>query len=120
TAYQAERRNLQEIYRKAQQGDGHLYHPVANTDQLLLRVEQMRDELARLREKFAEWQAEVLRKLDERAVTKEKIRAHLWEAAEKTHQAALAEADKEKGWQRRQQLRDAAEQEHVVRLSRID
>ncbi len=118
--YQAERRKLQNAYREARQADGHLYHPVATGDQLLLRVERMRDHLGELRRAFQEWQAEVLRKLDERAVTKEKIRAHLFEAAEKTHQAALAEADKEKGWQRRQQLRDAAEQEHAVRLSRID
>ena len=119
--YQAERRRLQDDYRTARQNDGHLYHPAENTHDLLLRVEQIRDELAQTRQEFRDWQASVDRKLDDaRALTKEKIRVHLLESVEKTHQAALAEADKEQRWQRRQQLRDAAEQEHAVRLSRID
>ena len=124
TAHQAERRRLQDAYRQARQNDGHLYHPAANTDQLLLRVEQLKPELHLLREGQLRWQADVAGKLTQlteaQKITKEKIRIHLLESAERTHQAELAKAEREQGWQRRQQLRDAAETEHAVRLSRID
>ena len=57
---------------------------------------------------------------DARRITREKIRAHLLESAERTHQSALAEAEKAKGWEERERLRKAAEQAHAGRLSRID
>ncbi len=142
-SYQAERRALQEAYREARQRDGHLYHTAANDTDLDLKVERLRNELAELRRAFTLWQNKVLRAFtalffllslivgsvwwfgfriseDARRVTREKIHAQLQTAAEKTHQAALAEADKAKGWEERERLRQAAERAHAARLFSID
>lgn len=133
--FQGERRRLQDAYRQARQSDGHLYHPVGNIHELLLRVEQIKNELRELREKEKEWKNEVTDTLttlteqqritnekltEQQRITKEKIRVHLLEAAAKTHRRALDEADREKGWQRREELRHAADEQQKVRLLRID
>ena len=55
-----------------------------------------------------------------RHITKEKIRAQLLESAERTRQAALAEAQKAKGWEERERLRQGAEKAYAGSISRID
>src|SRR5271166_1333697 len=116
-AYQAERRALQLTYRDKRRNDGHVYYDATNDDELKLKVALLRNELAEQRRAFETWQKEVLERL---TVTTEKIRAHLLESVERTHQTALAEAEKAKGWEERERLRKAAEQAHAGRLSRID
>jgi tetratricopeptide (TPR) repeat protein len=122
--YQAERRKLQSAYREARQNDGHLYHPITTLEQILLKVEQLRDELDRLREEERTWRAGVSQQLTEltqaQKITQEKIRSHLLESAEQTLNKELAQIAAEKGWQRRQQLEAAVREEHAIRLSRID
>ena len=115
--YQAERRALQLTYRDKRRKDGHLYYDATSDTDLELKVERLRDELAELRRAFETWQKEVLERL---TITTEKIRAHLRESAERTHQVTLAEAAKARGWEERERLRKAAEQAHASRLSRID
>ena len=53
-------------------------------------------------------------------MTTEKIRAHLLQTAEETHRRELAEADAVKDWKERQRLREAADNAHAARLSRIE
>jgi len=108
---------LQLIYRDKRRNDGHLYYDATSDAELELKVERLRDELAELRRAFETWQKEVLERL---TITTKKIRAHLRESAERTHQAALAEAAKARGWEERERLRKAAEQAHAGRLSRIN
>src|ERR1700722_17362959 len=55
-----------------------------------------------------------------RHITKEKIRAQLLESVERTHEEALAEAQKAKGWEERDRLRQAAEKAYAGSVSRID
>jgi Domain of unknown function (DUF4062) len=136
--YQAERRALQLNYRDKQRNDGHLYYDTTGDTDLELKVERLRDELAKLRQAFNLWQNKVLSAFavvfvllvliggsvwwfgyrqhsdiqqisaEARNITREKIRAQLLESAERVHQAALAEAAKAKGWEERQRLRKAA------------
>ena len=123
-SYQAERRALQLTYRDKRRNDGHVYYDAISDADLELKVERLHDELAELRRAFEAWQNEVLagqkELLSRSAITTEKIRAHLLESVERTHQTALAEAEKAKGWEERERLRKAAEQAHAGRLSRID
>jgi hypothetical protein len=58
--YQSERRRLQAAYRAKVQGGEHLWHEATNDDQVALRVEQLKDELAVLRRRFQQWQRLVL------------------------------------------------------------
>lgn len=53
-------------------------------------------------------------------VNTEKIRAHLLQTAGETHRRELAEADALKDWNERQRLREAADNAHTTRLSRIE
>jgi tetratricopeptide (TPR) repeat protein len=55
-----------------------------------------------------------------RHITKEKIRGQLLEAVERTRQVALADAQKIKGWEERERLRQAAEKTYAESVSRID
>jgi tetratricopeptide (TPR) repeat protein len=149
-SYQAERRALQLTYRDKRRNDGHLYYDATGDTDLELKVERLRDELAKLRQTFNLWQNKILRAFavvfvllvliggsvwwfgyrqhwdiqqisaDARHITREKIRTQLLESAERTHQSALAEAAKVKGWEERERLRKAAEQANAARLSRID
>ena len=57
---------------------------------------------------------------DARHITHEKIRAQLLESVERTRQAALADAQKAKGWEERERLRQAAEKAYAGSISRID
>ena len=116
-SYQAERRALQLAYSDKRRNDGHLYHDVTSDADLELKVERLRDELAELRGAFEAWQKEVLERL---TITREKVRAHLLESVERTHKTALAEAERAKGWEERERLRQAAEQARAGRLARID
>jgi tetratricopeptide (TPR) repeat protein len=148
--YQAERRALQRAYCDQLKRDGHLFHTATSDTDLELKVERLRDELAELRQVFKLWQNKVLRAFavvfvllvligsgvwwfgnrqhwdiqqisaEARHITREKIRAQLLESAEITHQNALAEAAKAKGWEERERLRKAADQANLGRLSRID
>ena len=122
--YQAERRTLQLTYRNKRRNDGHLYYDATSDTDLELKVERLRDDLAELRRASEAWQKKLLAGQEEllsrSAITTEKIRAHLLESVERTHQVALAEAENAKGWRERERLRRAAEEAHVSRLSRID
>src|SRR4029077_14051513 len=149
-SYQAERRALQLNYRDKRRTDGHLYYDATGDTDLELRVERLRDELAELRQAFNLWQNKILRAFavvfvllvliggsvwwvgyrqhwdiqqisaEARYINREKIRAQLLESAERIHQAALAEAAKAKGGEKREPLRKAAEQANPASLSRID
>jgi serine/threonine protein kinase len=55
-----------------------------------------------------------------RHITKEKVRAQLLESVERTRQVALTVAQKSKGWEERERLRQAAEKAYVGSVSRID
>ena len=148
--YQAERRALQLAYSDQRQKDGHLYHTATSDTDLDLKVERLRDELAELRRAFKLWQNKVLRAFavgfvlltfiggsvwwfgyrhhrdiqqisaEARHITKEKIRAQLLESVERTRQAALADAQKAKGWEERERLRQVAEKAYNGSVSRID
>ena len=149
-SYQAERRALQLAYREKRQKDGHLYHEAKNDTDLELKVERLRDELAELRRAdeasgkigssglghklcasralggsvwwFGYRHHRDIQQISEEArhITKEKIRAQLLESAERIRQDAVAEAEKAKGWEERERLRQAAEKEYTGRISRID
>ena len=149
-AYQAERRALQLTYRDKRRNDGHLYYDATSDAELELKVERLRDELAELGRAFKLWQNKVLRAFavgfvllaliggsvwwfgysqhreiqgiseEARHITKEKIRAQLLESVERTRQAALADAQKAKGWEERERLRQAAEKAYAGSVSRID
>jgi hypothetical protein len=148
--YQAERRALQLTYRDKRRNDGHLYYDATSDAELKLKVERLRDELAELRRAFNVWQNKVLRAFavgfvllaliggsvwwlgysqhreikgiseEARHITKEKIRAQLLESVERTRQAARADAQKVKGWEERERLRQAAEKVYTGSVSRID
>jgi len=122
---QKQRAELQANYRAARQSDGVLFHTVSSLDQLKLKLNELSKDLDALRAEEREWQAGVSKQLtkltDQQAITKDKIRGHLLQSAERTHEKALAEADAAPGgWQQRQKLKDAAELEHAGRVSRID
>ena len=114
-SYQAERRALQLAYREKRQKDGHLHHEAKNDTDLELKVERLRDELAELRRADEAFRKELLagqkELLARSAITKEKIRAQLLESAERIRQDAVAEAEKAKGWEERERLRQAAEKD---------
>ena len=57
--YQAERRALQETWRKRWLREGHLQHGAATDSDLELRVERLKDEFSLLRRAFQEWQRNV-------------------------------------------------------------
>ena len=134
-AYQAKRRELQAAFVRSHQADGHLYHPAASTDALELAVERLRDDFQQMREDFERWQTDVdsqLRSIGsdvqqiksissaDRQITTEKIRGQLLKSANEAYTRNLAHADKARGWQDRQKLKDAAKQEQDARLSRIN
>ncbi|WHZ14118.1 MAG: hypothetical protein OJF52_000953 [Nitrospira sp.] len=53
-------------------------------------------------------------------VNTEKIRAHLLQTTEETHRRELAEVEAATDWKKRQELREAADDAHRLRLSRIE
>lgn len=119
--YQAERRRLQQNYIAQIKQKNHLRHTAKNEDQLELIVLRLRDELGELRREWETWKQRFEAKLDKLSqVTTEKIRAHLLQTSQVTHERELAEADQEKDWRRRKALRDAAESAQALRLSRIE
>ncbi len=131
--YQAERRSLQQDYLTRLTQENHLRHTANNNDRAgNIIVLRLRDELGELRRQWDEWlQQDASFKASRRQVgldelieasrlTTEKIRAHLLQTAEETHRRELAEAEADTDWRRRQQLREAADNAHMVRLSRID
>ena len=120
-AYQAERRALQQGYVAARMTDGHLYQPVRSDDGIELAVERLNGDLSQLRLAFEAWQEEVRDRLtDLQHITAGKIRAQLVCAADNTYQTALQQLNQVKSWQEREKLRDTAERDKAIRLSRID
>ena len=129
TSYQAERRTLQQDYLARLKRENHLRHTANNKDQLEIIVLKLRDELGELHRRWEEclskdnaFKAGTTASLAELAeanrLTTAKIRAHLLQTAEETRRRELAEADT--NWKQRQHLREAAENAHRVRLSRIE
>jgi tetratricopeptide (TPR) repeat protein len=147
--YQADRRALQLAYSDQRQKDGHPYYDATSDTDLELKVERLLDELAELGPGFELWQNNVLgafalgfvllaliggsiwwlgysqhREIrgiseEDRHITKEKIRAQLLESVERTRQAALANAQKAKGLEERERLRQAAEKAYAGSISCI-
>src|SRR5271165_7627357 len=107
-SYRAERRALQLAYSDKRRNDGHLYYDATSDTDLDLKVERLRDDLAELRRASEAWQKKLLAGQEEllsrSAITTKKIRAHLLESVERTHQVALAEAENAKGWRERERL----------------
>jgi hypothetical protein len=144
--YQAERRHLQEDYRARLKGENHLRHTAMSDTELQNIVLRLRDELRELwqgeENKYKRlmgfvaaillglvllgggiWLVKHLIQKDIQqagVVNTAKIRAHLLHTAEETHRRELAEAETARDWQERQRLREAADQAHTVRLSRIE
>ncbi len=58
-AYQAERRALQDAWRRRLHGESHLWHAAATTTEFELQVERLKDEFRGLRRKFRSWQQSV-------------------------------------------------------------
>jgi len=119
--YQTDRLELQKDYIARLKKENHLRHYVNSDTELELRIYKLQDKLKLLRQQFEEWQTQTTKRLDELAqITTAKIRIHLQQTAEETHQRELAEAVVVKDWQERQRLREAADNAHEVRLSRIE
>ena len=129
TSYQAERRTLQQDYLARLKRENHLRHTANNKDQLEIIVLKLRDELGELHRRWEEWlskdnafkagtTASLAELAEANRLTTAKIRAHLLQTAEETRRRELAEADT--NWKQRQHLREAAENAHRVRLSRIE
>lgn len=144
-AYQAERRALQAEYRKQREQDGHLYHPAQGDADLLLKVEQLKNELEHLRKAEAEWRKKVSRALvalfallaviavgiwwkgddflrlayRDTKPTQSRIREHLIEKEEQTHKAELRAIEQIPNPEKRQRVLAEAVQQHEVRLARI-
>lgn len=146
TGYQAERRMLQQDYLGRLTRENHLRHTANNGTELENIILRLRDELGELRQR-AEGKERRLTTLviaillglvilgvvgwlayqslhtgvqQAAVVNTERIRAHLLQTAEETHRRELAEAGAETDWKQRQHLREAAENAHTVRLSRIE
>jgi hypothetical protein len=60
-SYKAERHALQLAYRDKRRNDGHLYYDATGDTDLDLKVERLRDELAKLHQAFNLWQNKLLR-----------------------------------------------------------
>jgi tetratricopeptide (TPR) repeat protein len=144
-AYQSERRALQAEYRKQREQDGHLYHPAQGDAELLLKVEQLKNELEHLRRAEAEWRKKVTRAIVALFVllaviavgiwwkgddflhlvyrdtkpTQSRIREHLIEKEEQTHKEELLAIEQIPNPEERQRVRAEAVQQHEVRLARI-
>ncbi|MGH8429992.1 MAG: DUF4062 domain-containing protein, partial [Solimonas sp.] len=129
--YQTERRTLQQQYLAKLKQANHLRHTAKNDTDLQNIVLRLRNELGELRRQWEEWlardadfKARITAQLAELAetarLTTEKIRVHLLQTAEETHRREMAEADGDTDWKRRQQLREAADNAHRLRLARIE
>ena len=144
--YQVERRTLQHAYLTRLIQENHLRHPANNDTELQNIILRLRDELGELRRQAERKESRLttviiaillglvilggggwwayqklhtdVQQVD--VVNTEKIRAHLLQTAEETHHRELAEAEADTDWKKRQHLREAAENAHMVRLSRID
>jgi len=145
-AYQAERRQLQEDYLARLIRENYLRHTANNDTELQNIILRLRDELLELRQGEERRQRRlsvaiiaillglvilggggwlVYRHLHTgiqqvSVVNTEKIRAHLLQTIAATHRRELAEADAVKDWKERQRLREAADNAHTVRLSRLE
>ena len=144
--YQAERRKLQQDYIARLTRKNHLRHTANNDTELENIALRLRDELAELRQRAERrmrrltaviiailfgivvlgsggWWAynKLSTGVQQSAmVTTEKIRAHLLQTTEETHRRELAETEAIKDWKERQRQREAADNAHAARLSRIE
>lgn len=141
-----EKRRLQREHRQQVEGGERIFTPVADRTALDTRVRELKVELESFKEQFDRhklgtlvaallialmlgvlgiggwWSYGRLQSVvaETSAVTTEKIRAHLLETIEETHQRELAEAEESPDWQERQKIREAAIAAHQARLSRLD
>jgi len=146
TAYQAERRTLQQNYLAQLKQENHLRHTANNPTELDNIVLRLRDELRELRRRAAEgerrltklavatllgllalggigwWGYQQLERgvQEVGVVNTEKVHAHLLQATEDTHRREVAKAEAAPDWKTRQRLREAADDAQRVRLSRIE
>lgn len=129
--YQTQRRRLQAEYLTRLIQQNHLHYTATNDTELENLILRLRDELGVLRRQWEAWLAQdatfktsttvQLAELAEASrLTTAKIRAHLLQTAEDTHNRELAEADAVPDWRERQRLREAAANAHAVRLARIE
>ncbi len=144
--YQAERQMLQQDYLARLKRENHLRHTANNGTELQNIILRLRDELGELRRQAERrerrltkavmaillglvilggggwWAYQQLQTEVEQVgvMNTEKIRAHLLQTVEETHRRELAEAAADTDWKKRQHLREAADNAHKVRLSRID
>jgi len=128
SSYQADRKRLQQDYIARLHAENHLRHYVGNENELKLKIHELRNELAILREKYDNQLNELavgIRKIHEDVqqaaeVSADKIRGHLLQTIEETHRRELAEAEEAADWKERERLREAATTAHAARLSRIE
>ncbi len=144
--YQIERRSLQQNYLSRLNQDNHLRHTANNGTELQNIILRLRDDLGELRRGGERrerrltkavisillglvilggggwWGYHQLQRGVQQVslVNTEKIRAHLLQTTEETHRRELTEAEAATDWKRRQELRDAANHAHSIRLSRIE
>lgn len=121
SGYQAERQALQQEYLARLTRENHLRHIAKNGTELENLILRLHDELGKLRREWEEWKQRIENKLDSLVqITTEKIHAHLVQSVEKTHRREISEAEQVPDWKMRQELREAAEMAHRMRLSRIE
>ena len=146
TGYQAERRQLQQEYLARLKRENHLRHTANSDIELQNVVLRLRDELGELRQRAERkerrltalviaillglvvlggigwWGYHQLQSGVQQVgvMNTEKIRAHLLQTAGETHRRELAEAEAATDWKKRQPLREAADNAHAIRLSRIE
>ncbi|MBS0179743.1 MAG: DUF4062 domain-containing protein, partial [Nitrospira sp.] len=129
--YQIERRTLQQNYLTRLKQENHLRHTAHSDAELANIILRLRNDLGELRQQWKEWlqqddafkahTAVQLSQLTAHArLTTEKIRAHLLQTTEETHRRELAEAETPTDWKKRQELREAADNAHLLRRSRIE
>ncbi|MBS0157930.1 MAG: DUF4062 domain-containing protein, partial [Nitrospira sp.] len=129
--YQIERRTLQQNYLTRLKQENHLRHTAHSDAELANIILRLRNDLGELRQQWKEWlqqddafkthTAAQLSQLTAHArLTTAKIRAHLLQTTEETHRRELAEAETPTDWKKRQELREAADNAHRLRRSRIE
>lgn len=140
------KRQLQEAHRQRVQGEERHYAPVADRAALAMRIRELQIELQALKREVDRhkrgtlvaamlvvaalaaigggtwWSFQRLHSDMQQvnAVTTEKIRAHLLQTIDATHERELAEAKTNADWRERNRLREGAEAAHAARLERVN
>ena len=144
--YQIERRKLQQDYLTKLKQENHLRHTANNDTDLQNIILRLRDDLGELRQGAERRERRLTKAViatllglvilggggwwgyqqlqvgvqQVSLVNTEKIRAHLLQTTEETHRRQLAEAETSTDWKKRQELREAADNAHLLRRSRIE